>query len=165
MSKRIFTAAMVFAAVLLCACGDTQPEPTQTPAPPASSVPAPTPTAVPTPDLAQLEAKIDTMADAEVTEEGGALLITLNVVGDSEADACTAFFDQAEVIMVNFIRDTEYTGVSFMMSVNGAPVGMFYVMIRESGTVAMPPSVFDAAYTEALDSAFMASGFSYSEEW
>lgn len=152
MIRKFIAAAMVFAAVLLCACGN-------------QNEPQPTPTPAPTPDtLALLRGEIGAIADAEVTEEQGALLITLHVSGADEAEAATTFFDQAELILVNCLRDTKYEGISFTMSVDDAAVGVMYVMVRKSGILAMPPTAYDTHYVDALESAFLDSGFDYGEE-
>ena len=152
MIRKLIAAAMVFAAVLLCACSNQKPEPTPTPSP--------------TPDaFAALQSEIAAVADAEATEEQGALIITLHVSGADEAKAAEAFFDQAELILVNCLRDTAYEGISFTMSVDDADVGVLYVMVRDSGIVAMPPMAYDTGYAQALEDAFMDSGFAYGEEW
>lgn len=152
MSKRLFAAAIMVAVVLLSACTNTQPEPTPTPSP--------------TPDaFARLQNEIAAYAGAEATEESGALLVTLTISGADKAQAATAFFEQAELICVNALRDTEYTEVSFTMSVNDEDVGAFFIMLREASMVAMPPMAYDPDYAEALEDAFMSSGFAYGEEW
>lgn len=152
MIRKLIAAAMVFAAVLLCACGN-------------QNKPQPTPTPAPTPDaLALLRGEIGAIADAEVTEEQGTLLITLHVSGADEAEAAATFFDKAELILVNCLRDTKYEGISFTMNVNDAAVGMLYIMVRESGILAMPPTAYDEGYAHALEDAFTDSGFAYGEE-
>ena len=154
MMKKIIAAAMVFTAVLLCACGNIEPEPSPTPSP------SPAPDA-----LSVLRDEIAAIANADVTEDNGALLVTLNVSGADETQACDAFFHQAEDVWNRCVKNTEYDGISFTMNVNDTDVGTFYIMVREASMVAMPPMAYDTQYADALMNAFVDSDFAYGEEW
>jgi hypothetical protein len=148
MMKRIFAAALVFAAVCFSACGNrNEPEATPTP----------------TPDpLAALRDEIGTIADAEVAEEEGTLSINI-LVDETDAEAaCAQFFDEAGQIYTNCLSGTEYTGICFSLLTNGIIAGGLYVLPDEGGMKVMEPVSLSEEYDDALLSAFYDSAFARS---
>jgi|GEM_PF-4538545 hypothetical protein len=146
MMKRTAAAALVFAAVLLCACGGN-PGPEATPTPTAS---------------APIESRIAAYADADVTEEDNQLVIGIRI-GEADMDeACGRFFGQAADIYTHCVSGAEYTGVSFSLLRGGRVVCSFFVLPDEGGMQVFEPAVFDEAYEEAVFAAFYDSAFARS---
>ena len=151
MIKRIFAAALILAAVLLCGCNNSL------------NFPSPTPPPSPTPEtFAALREQIATYADADVSEEDGMLLVALNIDAATPKAACDQFFGQAEEIYTHCLLNAEYNGISFMLSVDGLVAGAMYLLPGEGGMTVLEPVAFNDAYADALSDAFYASAFATS---
>ncbi len=146
-----FAAALVLSAALLCACGgDTGP------------APAPTPAMDP---LAALREQVGAIADAEITEEDGALSIVILLEETDVKAACEQFFDQAAQIYTQCLSDTEYTGIGFSLSVNGKIAGVLYLIPDDGGLQMMEPVSLSEEYNETLVDAFYNSAFGRSFQY
>jgi hypothetical protein len=113
--KKILAAAMILAAVCFGACNHKLDFP-------GAASPAPTTVSV--------ESRVAALADADVTEEDGQLIIGIRVAEQDAAAACVQFFNEAEEIYAACVSGSDYTGVSFSLLRSGRVVASFFVLPR-----------------------------------
>ena len=147
MMRKILAAALIFAAVLLCACNNKLDFP---------GAASPTTTGV------SIESRVKALADADVTEEDGQLIIGIRVTEQDAEAACVQFFNEAEEIYTACVSGSDYTGVSFSLLRSGRVVASFFVLPGSGGMQVFEPVAYDDAYADAVSDAFYASAFATS---